>query len=66
MSNGPDFYKTRMGLRYYENTMPRIAVALERIAVAMEEANRLNKKPIEMVSLDGSSAKDGGVGDPTR
>ena len=32
-----DFYKTQMGQRFYENTMPRIASALEKIAETMEK-----------------------------
>lgn len=60
MNNGPDFFKTRMGLRYYENTMPRIAVALERIAVAMEEANRLKGTPVEAANPNGSMTQEGG------
>ena len=31
-----DFYRTQMGHRFYESTMPRIAAALERIAAALE------------------------------
>ena len=32
MSDGPEFFQTRMGKTYYEHTMPAIAKALEGIA----------------------------------
>lgn len=35
--SGPDFFQTRMGHRFYESTLPRIASALERIAKALEK-----------------------------
>lgn len=37
MSNGPDFFQTRMGVRFYEVEVPRIARSLERIADALEK-----------------------------
>lgn len=37
---GPSFFQTIMGHTFYEGTMPRIAKALERIAAALEEANK--------------------------
>ena len=37
---GPSFFQTIMGHTFYEGTVPRIAKALERIAVALEEANK--------------------------
>lgn len=43
MSNGPQFFETRMGHKYYEGTMPKIAKALERIADALE--GRLHEPP---------------------
>ncbi len=36
MSTGPQFFQTRMGTRFYEADVPRIATALERIAAALE------------------------------
>jgi hypothetical protein len=36
MSTGPQFFQTRMGTRFYEADVPRIANALERIAAALE------------------------------
>jgi len=40
---GPEFFQTMMGRKFYEADVPRVASALERIAAAMEEANRLEK-----------------------
>ena len=37
---GPSFFQTIMGHTFYEGTVPRIAKALERIAIALEEANK--------------------------
>lgn len=37
---GPSFFQTIMGHTFYEGTVPRIARALERIAIALEEANK--------------------------
>lgn len=34
-----DFFKTRMGARFYEHTMPEIAAQLKRIADALEKVN---------------------------
>lgn len=42
-SNGPNFFQTRMGQKFYEADVPRIANALERIADALE---RLAPAPI--------------------
>ncbi len=36
---GPEFFQTVMGHRYYDSTMPRIAAALETIAVELKRAN---------------------------
>jgi len=32
MSNGPEFFRTQMGHRFYESTMPRLVAALEKLA----------------------------------
>jgi len=41
--SGPEFFQTGMGHQYYQDTMPRIARALEKIAEEMEkEANLLS------------------------
>ena len=37
---GPSFFQTIMGHTFYEGTVPRVAKALERIAAALEEANK--------------------------
>jgi hypothetical protein len=34
---GPEFFQTKMGHRFFEATMPRIAGALEKIAKKMED-----------------------------
>lgn len=34
-----EFYSTRSGRKYYENHVPRIASALEKIAVELEKLN---------------------------
>lgn len=39
MATGPEFFQTRMGMRFFEVEVPRIVSALERIAAAMEKAN---------------------------
>jgi hypothetical protein len=36
MGNGPEFFQTPMGRRFYESTVPDIATALLRIAERME------------------------------
>jgi hypothetical protein len=33
---GPEFFKTPMGRRYYEHTLPELAKQLERIADVLE------------------------------
>lgn len=37
---GPELWQTVMGRQLIDGTMPRIAKALERIADALEEANK--------------------------
>lgn len=41
MGNGPEFFQTGMGRKFYEADVPRIAGALGRIADALEGANKL-------------------------
>jgi hypothetical protein len=36
-----EFFKTRMGMQFYEASVPRIAEALEGIEKQMKEQNRL-------------------------
>jgi hypothetical protein len=35
MSNGPEFFQTRMGMRFFEAEVPRFLKAVERIADAL-------------------------------
>lgn len=46
-----DFFSTRMGQQFYEGTAPRIAVALERIAEALE------KPPLRVEAVGGLAAE---------
>jgi len=57
MSDGPQFFQTPMGRRFYESDVPRIASALERIAKAMETANQIHQaRPADPDNLN--SGKD--------
>ena len=38
----PDFFETRMGHQFFVGTMPKVAKALERIAIALE---KITEKP---------------------
>ena len=42
------FFQTMMGKKYYEADIPRIRTSLERIADALEQANRLKSKELEV------------------
>ena len=33
---GPEFFQTRMGMRFYEATMPKVADQLERLSTNIE------------------------------
>lgn len=39
MSNGPRFFETRMGVRFFEIEVPKLIKVLERIATALEARN---------------------------
>jgi len=39
-----EFFQTRMGMKFYEGTVPRLAKHLSRIADALEEQNKLMKE----------------------
>jgi hypothetical protein len=39
-----DFYRTTAGRKFYDNDIPNLISALEKIAVKMEESNKLNEK----------------------
>jgi hypothetical protein len=43
MSNGPQFFETGMGKKYYDGTMPRIAKALEEIAKKIDVLAATNR-----------------------
>lgn len=45
MSNGPKFFQTRMGQKFYESDVGRIAGALERIAAALERIAGTDRVP---------------------
>jgi pseudouridine-5'-phosphate glycosidase len=45
-----DFYMTRMGLQFFEGTMPRIATALERIAKAVEQEASVDKVVLNSIA----------------
>ena len=52
---GPSFFQTIMGHTFYEGTVPRIAKALERIAAALEEANKRAAIPAAQDNTNNSS-----------
>jgi hypothetical protein len=52
---GPEFFQTRMGQKFYDATMPRLAKAVEKLVKEMERQNDL--KEIEM-GLQPRPAKD--------
>lgn len=56
MSNGPQFFETRMGMKFYEGTMPRIAEALQDIAASLKDPAALRAKglpvPVSLGLLD--------------
>ena len=43
----PEFHETRRGQIFYDHQVPRIVKALERLADAVEESNRLKKIELE-------------------
>jgi hypothetical protein len=42
---GPKFFETRVGQKFYDGTMPRIAHALESIAASLEQLAAEATKP---------------------
>ena len=44
MSNGPEFFQTRMGQSFYEVMVPRLVKALERIAETLEGKKEPDKE----------------------
>jgi len=59
---GVDFFQTRMGQRFYEATMPKIADQLERLTTSLEalvaELRRSNRSATETPSHAASPASD--------
>jgi hypothetical protein len=55
---GPSFFQTIMGHTFYEGTVPRIAKALERIAKALEEANKLAAIPAAQDNTNTKETED--------
>lgn len=50
--NGPQFFQTIMGRRFFEADVPRMVSVLERIADAMEKANaRMASDELEQVAV---------------
>ena len=54
----PDFYLTKMGQKFYNADVPKIAKSLERIADALEFQNSEEKKQMEALIQNGNSAID--------
>lgn len=53
-----DFYLTKMGQKFYNSDIPKIAKSLERIADALEFQNSEEKKQMEALIQNGNSAID--------
>jgi hypothetical protein len=43
-----EFSRTRMGRKFYETDIPKLATVLERIATQMEKANLLEEKKFKL------------------
>jgi hypothetical protein len=43
MGNGPEFFQTRMGQQYYEQTLPNLVKAIEHLATAIDKQNQLKQ-----------------------
>ena len=50
---GPEFFQTRMGQKFFEGDIPRMIDAINRLAEAVEENNRLQKEVI--ASMDNTT-----------
>lgn len=53
-----DFFKTRMGQKFYEADVPRIAKALEKIGRELERANELKQQELDEQRADDETVKD--------
>lgn len=56
--SGPEFFQTRMGKAFYEGTMPRLAAAAGRIAIALERLAEQNEKFVEGAPAQLGEAKE--------
>lgn len=45
MSNGPEFFQTKMGHQFYDGTMPRLAKAAESIADSLQRLAENSRPP---------------------
>jgi hypothetical protein len=54
----PDFYLTKMGQKFYNVDVPKIAKSLERIADALEYQNGEEKRQMQALIQNGESAID--------
>ncbi len=41
---GPEFFQTQMGRKFYEHDFPALIKAVNRLADAMEESNRISEE----------------------
>ncbi len=55
---GPELWQTMMGRQLIDGTMPRIAKALERIADALEEANKRSAEDTAAMSKFNDSVNE--------
>jgi hypothetical protein len=56
---GPEFFQTIMGRKFYEADVPRIAKALENIAVELKRSNDLKEKEKELQMIGKVEDPDG-------
>jgi hypothetical protein len=43
-----EFYRTTAGRKFYETDMPKLIAALEKIAIKMDESNKLEEKKFKL------------------
>lgn len=43
-----EFYRTPVGRKFYESDMPQLITALEKIALRMDEANKLGERKFKL------------------
>ncbi|WP_304526923.1 hypothetical protein [Halomonas sp. I5-271120] len=49
----PEFFRTMLGRRHYEVTMPKIAQELGRLADALEESNAIEREKMAVMTQGG-------------